>query len=280
MRRCSALGPGMGSPGPACRDNRLAPALRRCDPVAGHCACCWFTAAGTHGGRPPLLPRIEGTTEGEGTGSANFVTHPTPHSRPRQKAARNGLLSITREGTGKRKRLAAECCQPFFYAFKTLPMSAVSAAMTAATVEAPATATVVSAAIAPSATPARVSEPRASVPSISPTPAPQPPRTMEPRASSDENATRKPVSAVVAVRRTGVRVVPVVSILTDRRRSNIYSYRTDSDSHAHLRLRISKRHYHHHRHHRQIFHVPHTHLLVFGSSELRLPGSEDPFQSL
>src|SRR5271165_5215651 len=130
------------------------------------------------------------------------------------------------------------------------------------------------------ATPARVTVPRTTVPSVTPTPASQPPRTVEPWASPDEDATSKPVSTVVSVRRATVRIVSVVSILTDRRCANCYADRTNSDSYSHLRLRISKRHYRHHRQQRKIFQVSHTHLLALDRLNFLDFRSESPFQSL
>jgi hypothetical protein len=119
--------------------------------------------------------------------------------------------------------------------------------------------TVIAASAAPRATPASIPVPGTPVPPISPAPAPQPSRTMEPWASPNEEAANKPIGTVVAVRRTGVRSISVISVLAHRRSANRYAHRTDAHSHAHLRLR-EREWNHQHRQHRNIFHVLHNHL--------------------
>jgi len=110
----------------------------------------------------------------------------------------------------------------------------------------------------PRTTPARMTGPRTTVPSISVTPAPQPSRTVEPWASSYENAADEPVRIVVAVRRARVRSITVVSVRANRR-ANGYANRTDSNSHANLRLRVRQWN-HQHCQHCNIFQVTHNHL--------------------
>src|ERR1700691_301928 len=109
------------------------------------------------------------------------------------------------------------------------------------------------------ATPARMTEPRTTVPSVRITPAAEPSRTMEPWAGSDEDATDEPVGAVVAVRSASVRGISVVSVRTNRGSANCDPDRPHSDSHAHLRLRVRQWN-HQHRQHRNIFQVTHNHL--------------------
>ncbi len=121
------------------------------------------------------------------------------------------------------------------------------------------TARYISVSAIPRATPARVSIPRTTIPSVSIAPVPQPARTVEPWARADEDAAREPVCTVVAVRSARVRSVSVIAIRTDRRCANCYSDRTHSDSHAHLRLRVRQWN-HQHRQHRNIFQVTHNHL--------------------
>ncbi len=128
-----------------------------------------------------------------------------------------------------------------------------------------ASAIIATSAISPRTTPARITVPWTSVPAVATTPVSQPPRTVEPWARSNEQAARKPVSAVVAIRCTSVGIISVVSIRTDRRCTNPHAHRPHSNSHFNLRLRIRKRHRHHHRQHRQIFHVAHTHLPGLGT---------------
>jgi hypothetical protein len=52
--------------------------------------------------------------------------------------------------------------------------------------------------------------------------------TVEPRASSDEDATGEVARTVVAVRRAGIRVIPIVSVGADRSRADI----ARTDAHA------------------------------------------------
>src|SRR5579871_1992970 len=85
-------------------------------------------------------------------------------------------------------------------------------------------------------TPAAVINPRAAIPAVCITPVAEPPRTMEPRSRSDEHATSEPIRTVVSVRRASVRIVAVVAIFTNGRRSNCDAYWSNSDSHTHLRL--------------------------------------------
>jgi hypothetical protein len=78
-----------------------------------------------------------------------------------------------------------------------------------------------------------------------------------PRASADKNAAREPLWAVVPIRRTGIRVVGIVSIRTNWRPSGriivgITWTDVHTNSHSDLRLRVSKR-YRQHCQQRQIF---------------------------
>jgi len=118
----------------------------------------------------------------------------------------------------------------------------------------------------PRATPARMTVPRTSVPTVRHAPTSQPSRTVEPWAGSDEDAAYKPVRTIVAVRRAGVRSISVISVCAGRHSTNRHSDRPHPDSHADLRLRISKGHHHQHRQQRNIFCVLHTHLPGFESS--------------
>jgi hypothetical protein len=67
-----------------------------------------------------------------------------------------------------------------------------------------------------------------------------------PRTGADKNAAHKPPWAVVPIRRTGIRVVGIVSIRTNRRPSRriivgVTWADVHTNSHSDLRLRISKR---------------------------------------
>lgn len=60
-----------------------------------------------------------------------------------------------------------------------------------------------------------------------------------PRASADKDAVHKPVRAIVAGRRTSVRIVAVVAISTDRRGTNRDSDRANANADSHTDLRVS-----------------------------------------
>src|SRR5277367_5270741 len=83
------------------------------------------------------------------------------------------------------------------------------------------------------------------------TPAPAPRAsipTRVPWASADEEAAKEPVGAVIAVRRTGIRIVRVVAPGADRWSGNIDRCRiinhwTDTDTHGNLRMSKCRRHY-------------------------------------
>jgi hypothetical protein len=57
------------------------------------------------------------------------------------------------------------------------------------------------------------------------------PVAVEPRTRTDEHAPNKPLRAVVTIRGTGIRIIRVVAIGADRRRT--HDSRADSDSHSH-----------------------------------------------
>ena len=111
----------------------------------------------------------------------------------------------------------------------------------------------------PRATPARMTIPGATIPSVRHAPTSQPYRTMEPRARSDENAPCKPVGSIVAIGCASVGIISVVAIRTGWSRSDRYADGTDSNSDAYLRLRV-RQWDHQHRQQRNISHIPHTHL--------------------
>jgi len=56
--------------------------------------------------------------------------------------------------------------------------------------------------------------------------------TVEPRASSDEDATGEVARTVVAVRRAGIRVIPIVSVSADRSRADIARTNAHADCDA------------------------------------------------
>ena len=64
--------------------------------------------------------------------------------------------------------------------------------------------------------------------------------TMEPRAGTYKDATRKVVWTVVAVRRTSIRVIPVVAIGAHRSRAVVARTNSNADNHS-LRVRRSCR---------------------------------------
>jgi hypothetical protein len=69
---------------------------------------------------------------------------------------------------------------------------------------------------------------------------------MEPWTRADEHAAGKIVRAIVAIRRAGIRGVPVIAISADRGRANVgWGYVPWPKSNANPNLRVSRaRHYH------------------------------------
>jgi hypothetical protein len=112
----------------------------------------------------------------------------------------------------------------------------------------------------PGAAPARVTVPRTTVPAIHPAPVSQPSRSVKPWASADEETTGKPIRSVVSVWRTRIRIVSVISVITNRRSGKVTRTNSDANSNPDLRLRIRQRQ-HQHRQQRNIFQVTHNHLL-------------------
>ncbi len=92
-------------------------------------------------------------------------------------------------------------------------------------------------------------------PASAPTPTAPSPRKAPavPRTSPDEDSIGEPARPVVSVRRTGIRIIAVVSISTADRG------RADSNPNRHLRLGRLREHQRQrqNRHQRQIFQVPH-----------------------
>src|SRR4029077_6096196 len=73
----------------------------------------------------------------------------------------------------------------------------------------------------------------------------------------DEDSIHEIVWAVIAVRRTGIRIIVVVPVGTSRRPSHVTWADPDSNSNPNLRLRVRKRH-HQNRQQRDVFHITHT----------------------
>jgi len=66
---------------------------------------------------------------------------------------------------------------------------------------------------------------------------------MEPRTRANEDATRKVVGTVVAVRRTGIWGIPIIAVGACRGRPDVARSNSNTNSHPNLRMGGS-RHYH------------------------------------
>ena len=99
----------------------------------------------------------------------------------------------------------------------------------------------------------------ATIISVSPAPA-----AVIPRAGADEDSIREPAWTVVSIRSARIRIIGIVSILTNRSRPHIPRSNPDADAHSHLCLRgLSKRQWNQqNRQHRQISQVLHNDPLV------------------
>jgi hypothetical protein len=110
-------------------------------------------------------------------------------------------------------------------------------------------------------------EPRVGIVAMSPTRAaiiatiPEPRRMspVVPRAYADEDSIYEIVGSVIAIRRTGVRIIVVVPVGTSWRPSHIARTDSDSNPNPNLGLRVRKWH-HQNRQQRDIFQITHTHL--------------------
>lgn len=98
-----------------------------------------------------------------------------------------------------------------------------------------------------------------------------------PRADADEHSIHEIVGTIIAVRRTGIWIIIVVSVGTSWRPSHITRTDSYSNPNSNLRLRISKWH-HQDRQQRDIFQITHTHLRLPEPLSLLLR-SQEAFQS-
>ena len=71
---------------------------------------------------------------------------------------------------------------------------------------------------------------------ISPIPEPSRMTPVIPRSRANKHAAYEPIRPVIAVRRTGIRIIVIVSIRANRRTGRVAG--TDSDPNANLRLRV------------------------------------------
>src|SRR5262249_52028814 len=81
--------------------------------------------------------------------------------------------------------------------------------------------------------------------------------SVEPRACADEHATHEPIWPVVAVRRASIRIVIVISVGADRRRSVITITGSHPDSDCNLCVRLCYRDYRQNRQQSQILNRSH-----------------------
>ncbi len=96
-------------------------------------------------------------------------------------------------------------------------------------------------------------------------------RSTEPGSGADEDSAREPVRPIVAVGRTGVRIVSIVAIGAHRRCAIVA--RPKPDSYADLSLRVGQRN-HQNRQQCQIFQVPHISPFSALASSKERAGSE------
>jgi hypothetical protein len=96
-------------------------------------------------------------------------------------------------------------------------------------------------------------------PAVPVTPEPRRMAPVIPRANADKHSIHEILRPIVAIRRTSVRIIAIISVRTGRWPSHISRADSDSDSYSNLRLRIRKRH-HQNRQQRHIFQVSHSHL--------------------